>query len=139
MSKRIEVRREVIVFSSAQNRSGSITLLKDLSVKFLLSLSMEIPQPFWAACLNIFSFLLLKERILVCNQSFSCSSLSAASCDVTVALKEESGSVFSRQLYTAVRSAVFSGLKKSISLSLASCAPAPESLQYICIFLVLWS
>lgn len=40
--KRIEVRREVVVFSSAQNRSGSITLLKDSSVQFL-SLSMEIP------------------------------------------------------------------------------------------------
>lgn len=43
--RRIEVRRKVVVFSSAQNRSGSITLLKDLSVQFLLSLSMEIPRP----------------------------------------------------------------------------------------------
>lgn len=61
MPKIIEVGREVIVFNSAQNRSGLITLLKALSVKFLLSLSMEIPQPLWAVCLSIRSRLVLKN------------------------------------------------------------------------------
>lgn len=47
----------------------------------------------------------VKESILACKQSFSSSNLSAASRDVTVDLKEESGSMVSRQLYAAVRSA----------------------------------
>lgn len=64
MPKIIEVGREVIVFNLAQNRSGLITLLKALSVKFLLSLSMEILQPLWAACLNICSLLLLKNTCM---------------------------------------------------------------------------
>lgn len=59
MLRRIEVRREVIVFYSGQNRSSLITLLKALSVTFLLSLSMEIPQP-----VLIFVHV-VKERIFV--------------------------------------------------------------------------
>lgn len=47
----------------------------------------------------------VKEGILACKQSFSSSNLCAASRDVTVDLKEGSGSMVSRQLYAAVRSA----------------------------------
>lgn len=85
----------------------------------------------------------VKERILACNQSFSCSNLSAASCDVTVDLKEESGSIFSRQLYIPVRSP---GLLWAEETHISQPCLVPHvlqphsiSLQYICVFLVLWS
>lgn len=119
---------------------------------------MEIPQPLWTACHNIWSYLWLKGKQtktnqkthLVCNQNFSGSNLSAASCHVTVELQEESGSVLSRQLCTGVRSAGLLSYRLknpsclSFALYIVCSSPiitlvASTGLQYIHVSLVLWS
>lgn len=81
-----------------------------------------------SGCHRIWSYLRLEEKkktILVCNQNFSCSNLSAASRHFTVDLQEESGSIFSRQLYTAVR---FAGLLFSRSRKPSS---QPRLVQHV--------
>lgn len=84
MPKRIYVKREVIVFNSAQNKSGLITLLKVLSVIFITVKhgdSTVSGQP-------VLIFAHVKERSSVPSELLMFQVV-ATSCDVTVDLKEE--------------------------------------------------